>query len=58
MLCNHHKNTQTPTAIGRCQSCGGSTSSLGFKLCLTCSVAKKQCQMCRCSLLPHKDADK
>ena len=47
MFCNQHKNFNLAAASGHCQSCGGSTNSLGVKICVTCSVARKQCQVCR-----------
>ncbi len=58
MLCNHHKSLAPTSAVGRCQSCGGSTFTVGVKLCVTCSVAKKQCQVCRTPINQAKDADK
>lgn len=57
MFCNLHKGLNFAPAIGRCGSCGGSTANLGVKICVTCSVAKKQCQVCRAPLNtpPAKD---
>ncbi|MBY0551534.1 MAG: hypothetical protein K2W95_29905 [Candidatus Obscuribacterales bacterium] len=50
MFCNLHKGSNFTPGVGRCGSCGGSTSSSGVKICVTCSAAKKQCQVCRVPL--------
>jgi inhibitor of cysteine peptidase len=44
--------------IGTCKSCGGHTSSGGFKLCVKCSDQQQKCQHCLTSLGEAKTAEK
>ena len=44
--------------IGKCQSCGGMTSSGSHKLCRNCSKKQKKCQRCLASLEKKKSEPK
>ena len=52
-LCPACKGKTYTTDIGKCQVCGGNTSSKMFKLCPACSAKLKQCEHCGGPLTPR-----
>jgi len=51
-LCPECKRKMYPMVIGKCEVCGGPTTSRAFKLCPKCSARLGQCEHCRKPLGP------
>ena len=46
-LCPECKDKYVLLAIGTCEKCEGSTSSVSYKYCYDCAKEMNKCQMCR-----------
>jgi inhibitor of cysteine peptidase len=57
-LCEKCSKNVYTTDIGQCTSCGGTTTSIAFKLCEKCSKKKHQCQNCLASIVVVDDDKK